>query len=119
MAPRSTLLHLADLRDAIRDIERYAKEKEAADYIRDSMLRAAIERKMEVISEASRRIPVELKSLRPEVPWRKVADLGNVLRHEYHRVDPLIVWNIITSELPALKRAVRAMWRAVQSKRPV
>jgi uncharacterized protein with HEPN domain len=53
-------------------------------------LRRATERGLEIVSEASRSIPAELQGLHPDIPWRQIADLGNLLRHEYQHVDPLM-----------------------------
>jgi uncharacterized protein with HEPN domain len=60
----------------------------------DALKGAAYERFLEIISEASRHIPDDLKERAPEVPWRRVADLGNQLRHAYHRTDPGLLWAI-------------------------
>lgn len=72
-------------------------------------MQRAIERGLEIISEASRGIPDERKSEHPEVPWVEIAGIGNILRHEYHRVEPVIVGNITQTHLPALGRAVQQM----------
>jgi len=52
------------------------------------MLRLAVERLLETISEALRHIPVDMKAKEPKINWRRLADLGNWLRHAYHRTDP-------------------------------
>lgn len=56
------------------------------------MKRAALERFLEIISEASRYIPAEFKAKNPQIPWRKVVDFGNVLRHGYHAVRIDLPW---------------------------
>jgi len=63
----------------------------------------AIERGVEIISEASRRLPVAMKARHPEVPWPKVAGIGNVLRHEYEDVAHDILWHVVHDNLPPLK----------------
>jgi uncharacterized protein with HEPN domain len=57
-------------------------------------------------SEASRSIPDDLKVLSPHIPWRKIAGIGNLLRHEYQHVEPLIIWNIVKRYLGELDGAV-------------
>jgi uncharacterized protein with HEPN domain len=56
-------------------------------------VRRAVERELEIISEASRHIPADLQEAAPEVPWREIAGIGIVLRHEYQRVADKIVWS--------------------------
>ena len=68
-----------------------------------------VERNIEIISEASRRIPDHMKLAHPLVPWRSIAGIGNVLRHDYHDIRANIIWDIVVSELPALKVALEAI----------
>ena len=82
------------------------------------MLRDAVERCLEIISEASRHVPAELKARHPEIPWRGVADFGNVLRHEYPNVKDPRVWQIVTGDLPPLKAAIEAMLRELEEAGP-
>lgn len=72
-------------------------------------MQRAVERGLEIVSEATRGLDAAQKANYPEIPWREIAGLGNILRHEYHRIEPLIVWNITLSHLPALKSAVLEM----------
>jgi uncharacterized protein with HEPN domain len=62
-----------------------------------------------VISEASRHLSRELRSQHKDVRWRDIAGIGNILRHEYQRVDSQIIWNAVKDDLPALKKALLAM----------
>jgi len=55
-----------------------------------------------VIGEAASTVPVEIRDRTPEVPWRLMSDLRNVIAHEYFRIDPKIVWDAATVNLPAL-----------------
>ena len=64
---------------------------------------------LEIISEASRSLPDDLKSVAPDVPWPAIAAIGNILRHEYQRVEPRIVWNIAEQHLADLKSAAEQM----------
>ena len=100
--------------DAIEAIERYAAGKGLSAYRRDVMLRDAVERNLERLSEATRHLSPSLRRLRPETPWRDIADLGNVLRHAYDRVDERVVWDTLKKHLPPLKAAVEALIRHVE-----
>ncbi|MGP0094418.1 MAG: DUF86 domain-containing protein [Xanthobacteraceae bacterium] len=83
-------------------------EKAFAD---DPFLRAAAERFFEIISEASRHIPDELKSRETQINWRRMADLGNWLRHAYDQVDTEILWSIARNDLAPLKVFVERLVR--------
>ncbi len=66
-----------------------------------------VERYFEIISEASRHLPASITESNAAIPWRRVADLGDVLRHAYHNTDPAILWHICVNHLDALEVAVR------------
>ena len=67
----------------------------------------AATRCLEIISEASRALDDDTRARHPSVPWRDVADAGNVYRHGYESIDPGRVWHTIVDALPALEAAVR------------
>jgi len=73
-----------------------------------------VERAVQIISEAVRALPPDLISQFPEVEWAKIAAIGNVLRHEYERVDPATMWEIATVRLPALERVIEQMLRRIE-----
>ena len=117
MAAKTPLVPLTDIRDAARRIRRYTKGKDLAAFMRDELARDAVERCIEIVSEASRRVPAELKKTRPDVPWGKIAAIGNVFRHEYDEISPPLVWNVVRNHLPALERAVNAMIRDLKGRK--
>ena len=69
-------------------------------------MQRAVERGLEIISEATRHVPDDYKALAPEIPWRQIAAIGNLLRHEYQRADTSATWNIVTEHLPPLAAAI-------------
>jgi len=73
----------------------------------DARKRRMVERCVEIISEASRHLSDGLKARHPMIPWRKVAGIGNVLRHEYERVAPDIIWHVVNDDLLPLDKACR------------
>jgi uncharacterized protein with HEPN domain len=98
---------LTDIRNAIRRIERYTKGQTAASFGKNDLLRDAVERCIEIVSEASRRVPADMKARHPDIPWSKIAGVGNVFRHDYDEVYPPLVWEIAVEHLPALRCAGR------------
>ncbi len=109
MARRSQRLRLLDIAAQISAIDAAVAGREAAAVADDWLLRSAVERGVEIISEASRHLDPELTAAHPEVPWRRVADIGNWLRHAYEQVDPALILAVVTDHFPALAAAVAAM----------
>jgi uncharacterized protein with HEPN domain len=61
---------------------------------------------LEIISEASRRLPTDLKARHPEIPWDDVAAAGSIYRHQYQTVLDILVWRTVTQHLDSLRQAV-------------
>lgn len=61
--------------------------------------------------------PGEVKARRPEIPWQKVAGIGNVLRHNYESIAAPIIWKLAQDDLPALKRVCREELKAEKQRR--
>jgi uncharacterized protein with HEPN domain len=104
--PRSVLLRLVDIRDAIDGIQKATAGASFDAFAASWIMQRAVERGLEIISEASRHLPADLKSRAPGIPWRQIAAIGNLLRHEYQRADVMATWNIIEQHLPPLLAAI-------------
>jgi uncharacterized protein with HEPN domain len=100
MAARSPLLRIHDMLESISGIEKAVAGKTLRDFERSWVLRSAVERGIEIISEASRHLGNELKAQHKDVRWRDIAGIGNVLRHDYQRVDAPIIWKAVKDDLP-------------------
>jgi uncharacterized protein with HEPN domain len=101
VAPRSQLVHLSDILESIDVVAEIIDRVDLGAYRRDIKVRRAVERCVEIISEASRRIQSPLKMQYPDQPWDEIAGIGNLLRHHYERIDDLIMWKIATQSLPS------------------
>ena len=78
-------------------------------FANDLVIRLAVERLFEVISEASRFIPSDLKAKEPNINWKALADLGNWLRHAYHRTDAGLLWAMVEDDLEPLMNFVERL----------
>jgi uncharacterized protein with HEPN domain len=76
---------------------------------------AAVERKLQLISEAAIRLGDEADRLCPGQPWRNIRGLGNWLRHQYDRIDLETIWRTVTTDLPPLKVAVERALAGLRS----
>jgi len=106
------VLRIGDIKHRIAAVKALLVGKSAADIERDETARAAFERHIEVISEASRFLPEAWKAEHPDIPWRQVADVGNIIRHVYDAVDLPTLWAIYENDLDPLEAAVDAMLAA-------
>lgn len=109
---RSTILRLTDMRDAIEGITQLTAGADYDRFAQEWAMQRAVERGLEIISEASKHLSEEQRELTPEIPWPQVAAIGNLLRHEYQRADSLLIWNIVVEHLPRLKDAVSRLLAA-------
>lgn len=104
--------HLQRLRDILDTIDAVADMIDGLDfgaYRAEFRTRRAVERCLEIISEASRHIPSNEKDRFPEVPWSSIAGVGNILRHEYQLVADEVIWRTATRSLPELRQVIGAM----------
>lgn len=104
MKQASSILRLTDIIDAIDLLNAEMSGVSLQAFEPDKRKRWLVERGIEIISEASRHLPAELKARHPEIPWPKVAGIGNVIRHDYERLAHDILWNVVHSDLPELHR---------------
>ena len=88
---------------AHRFVERLSRE----DFLVDIRTQYAVTRCLEIISEASRRLPEEIKARYPAVPWDRIAGAGNIYRHDYEDVLASILWVTVLDHLDGLQQAVR------------
>jgi uncharacterized protein with HEPN domain len=100
---------LHDILEAIERIEEITDGKSLVDFEASWQLRWLVQRAIEIISEASRAIPDDLTNTQPDIPWRKIRGIGNVLRHDYEGLSNRILWNVVLDELPRLKAAIQAI----------
>jgi uncharacterized protein with HEPN domain len=108
MAKRIVSPNLIDIVEAIDRIRASLTGLSLEDFENSWEKRWLVERGIEIISEASRRLPGDLKDRNPGIPWRKVAGIGNIIRHDYERVAPDVLWKLIQDDLPTLEKVCRA-----------
>jgi uncharacterized protein with HEPN domain len=98
-----------DILQTIDRLETKIAGKTFADFENDWELCFIVQRGIEIISEATRRLPDDIKAIRPEIDWRSVANIGNVLRHEYHTISNKIIWDVVTADFRELRAAIEGI----------
>ena len=99
-------VRLMHILDAIGELEKYTKNVDFNEFSTNTMLFSACVRQLEIVGEAVNRLSDDLIADNPEVEWRKVAGLRNMLIHEYFGIDDNLVWSIIQKNIPDLKAKV-------------
>jgi uncharacterized protein with HEPN domain len=98
---------LQDILDNIEALRRFIDGMDFEAFVADQKTFYAVTRALEIISEASRRLPAEVKAAHSSINWRAVAAAGNMYRHEYESVDRAVVWHTATVDLQDLEAIVR------------
>ena len=107
MVPRSLVSRLTDIVEAIERIHGVLENISLQEFETDWQRQWLVERGIEIISEASRHLTDEMKARHPEIPWQKVAAIGNVLRHNYENIAAPIIWKLAQADLPLLDKIYR------------
>ncbi|MBM3189519.1 MAG: DUF86 domain-containing protein [Chloroflexi bacterium] len=101
--------YLWDMLDAALAIEQFVRGETFESYLANRMMRGAVERHIEIIGEAARRVSEATKQAHDEIPWRAIVGQRNVLAHQYDEVLHETVWAIATRRVPELIVALRAI----------
>ncbi len=90
--------------ESIELIENYTANKTISDFIESVQLQDSIIRRIEIIGEAVKNLPAEVKSNYPDVPWKNIAGMRDVLIHKYFGIDLELTWQVVQKDIPDLKR---------------
>jgi uncharacterized protein with HEPN domain len=112
---RDAETHVRDIIESIDYIDEFVGSMDFAAYQDDEKTKSAVERKLQILTEAAKRLGEKDGAKFMGSQWLDYCNMGNVIRHKYHRVDDMIVWNTIKIDLPALKAALR---KALSSPKP-
>ncbi len=102
-------IFLAHILDSIHLIEEYSTNMTQAKFYKNRPLQDAIIRRLEIIGEAVKNLPTPFKTKYPDVPWKQIAGMRDILIHEYFDVDLLLTWKVVKQELPLIKKKLSAI----------
>lgn len=106
---RDVGVYLEDIAESIRYIEEYTKGIKEAEFYHDTKLQDAILRRLEIIGEAVKKIPQEMKDKYPGVPWREITGTRDILSHEYFRVNLERIWRTIQEDLLPFREKIEGI----------
>ena len=98
--------HLRDILESINNIDTFLGDMDFDVYRGDLKTKSAVERQLQIVTEAAVRLGDDGDRLCPDIDWEGYRGMGNILRHGYHRIDDKIVWDTVKDELPPAKTAV-------------
>jgi len=101
--------YLWDILQASREVEDMLVEHDLPAFMENRVLIRAIERNMEIIGEAARRVSMEFKAQHPEIPWRQVIGQRNILAHEYGQIDHELLYKTAAEDVPELSQMIRSL----------
>jgi len=105
--------YLKDILDAIDETAEFTEGMSYEAFAQDRKTTNAVVRSLEVLGEAAKRIPENMRTQAPDVPWKRMAGMRDKLIHEYFGVDLSIVWAVIKDELPPLRPEIERLLRKV------
>jgi uncharacterized protein with HEPN domain len=108
MSSKNPAQRLQDITDNISAIQAFTKHMDFATFRADQKTIYAVVRALEIVSEASRRLPAEITARHPEIDWPAVAAVGNIYRHEYETVDESLIWHTVQHDLDGLKAVIES-----------
>ena len=106
---RDVKRHFADVLAAIDKISEFLSEMDFDAYCSDDRTKSAVERKLQIITEAVIRLEDDAQGAFPEIDHKGYRGMGNILRHSYHRIDDLTVWSTVKEDLPLLRATVERL----------
>lgn len=99
-------IFLKHILESIEWIEKDTKGMSKDDFLKNVPIQDAVVRRIEIIGEAIRHLPSDLKKEKADVPWQDIMDMRNKIIHEYFGVDLELVWEVVKKEVPTLKDQV-------------
>lgn len=100
---RDYRLYLKDIIEAMESIEEFVAGMDSASFQADDKTASAVLRKLEIIGEAAKQVPEEIRLKYPAVPWQEMAGMRDRLIHSYFGVDYALVWRAVKERIPQLK----------------
>ncbi len=113
LSPHEYIHHILD---EIDYIQTQISEADFDSFFKDATLKRAFVRSLEIIGEASKKLPEDVKATQPDIEWRKIAGMRDRLIHNYFGVDYTIVWDVATTKLPNLRKKLQALLEATEKR---
>lgn len=107
--PRDSRVYLEDIVTAAERISAYVAGHTRESFAADAKTIDAVVRNLEIVGEAVKQVPAEIRQQAPDIEWLKIAGLRDILIHAYFNVDLEIVWDVVTNKLPGFAQKVKVL----------
>lgn len=111
---RDMRLYVQDIVESIEAIEEYVQTPTEEEFYKSRQIQDAVLRRLEIIGEAAKKLDEDFRSEYPDIPWKKIAGMRDILIHEYFGVNLKRVWLITKEDLPELKLKIARVWEEIK-----
>jgi uncharacterized protein with HEPN domain len=101
--------YLQDILDAIDDIENFVDSMTYEQFVKDKKTLNAVVRSIEIIGEASKKLPESIKKKHNELPWREITGMRDKLIHAYFGIDTETIWKAVKENIPTMRKSIQKM----------
>ncbi|MBN1620839.1 DUF86 domain-containing protein [candidate division WOR-3 bacterium] len=107
--PKRTDIFLEHILESIELIQKYTQNLSFDSFLASQSIQDSVIRRLEIIGEAAKNIPDDVRKIQPEIEWNKITGMRDVLIHHYFGVDLKLTWNVIQKDIPQLKPSVEKL----------
>src|SRR3989344_9668554 len=111
---KDSRLYLKDILEAIEAIEKFIKDKDFENFRKNDMISSAVIRKLEIIGEASKNIPDDIRKKYPDMPWKDMTGMRDRLIHFYFSIKYDIIWNTVKNDISRVKLLIKRILKDME-----
>jgi len=112
---RDYRLYLEDILESCQRINRYTAGISYDSFIKNNLVSDAVLRNIEIVGEAVKQVPEKIRKQHPELDWRRIAGMRDIVAHHYFSIHDEIVWDIVVNKIPELEEQIGTILAEIES----